>query len=113
MRSMEIPELNEVTLNFNYGDGLSEAQYLAFCEANPGLRCERTAEGEVIVAPPAGGDGSFRSERLWANCANGTGNKVRAAPSIPASNFCCRMDLRCHRCLLGLEREPRRPEPGA
>jgi|SRR5215472_11394571 Uma2 family endonuclease len=72
MRSIEIPELNEVTLNFNYGDGLSEAQYLAFCEANPGLRCERTAEGEVIVVPPAGGEGAYRSGKAFKQLDNWT-----------------------------------------
>ena len=61
MRTIEIPEDNEVSLQFNYGDGLSEQQYLAFCAANPGLRCERTAEGEVVIVPPVGGEGAYRS----------------------------------------------------
>ena len=61
MRTIEIPDSEEVLLSFNHGDGLSEEQYLAFCLANPGLRCERTTEGEVIVVPPAGGEGSYRS----------------------------------------------------
>ena len=66
MRTIEIPESEEVSLQFNYGDGLSEEQYLGFCAANPGLRCERTAEGEVIIVPPAGGEGAYRSMKAAA-----------------------------------------------
>lgn len=32
---------------------MSRAEYVAFVRANPDLRIERTAEGEVIVMPPA------------------------------------------------------------
>ena len=66
MRTIELPEDNEVSLQFNYGDGLSIKQYLAFCAANPGLRCERSAEGEVIIVPPAGGEGAYRSMKAAA-----------------------------------------------
>ncbi len=66
MRTIEIPEREEVSLVFNYGEGLSLDQYLAFCRANPGLRCERTAEGEVVIVPPVGGEGSFRSMKAAA-----------------------------------------------
>ena len=32
---------------------LSEKDYLAFCHANPRLRRQRTAEGEIVIVPPA------------------------------------------------------------
>ncbi len=35
--------------------------YVAFCAANPKLRCERTAEGKVTLLGAVGGDGSYRS----------------------------------------------------
>src|SRR6516162_418639 len=35
-----------VRLVFETGRGVSKDAYLAFCRANPDLRCERTAEGE-------------------------------------------------------------------
>lgn len=66
MRTIEIPEREEVSLVFNYGEGLSLDNYLAFCRANPSLRCERTAEGEVVIVPPAGGEGSYRSMKAAA-----------------------------------------------
>jgi len=39
----------------------SDDAYWAFCQANPGLRVERTAEGEIIVVPPAGGESDYRT----------------------------------------------------
>ena len=39
----------------------SEEEYWAFCEANRDLHIERTAEGEIVVSPPAGGESDYRS----------------------------------------------------
>ena len=61
MRSIELPEREMVKLVFGSEHGLSERDYLAFCGANPDLRCERTAEGEIVIVPPAGGEGAYRS----------------------------------------------------
>jgi Uma2 family endonuclease len=44
----------------------SDDEYWAFCLANPDLRIERTAEGEIVVAPPAGGESGYREgEVFW------------------------------------------------
>lgn len=40
---------------------VSVKEYLAFCRANPDLNTERTAEGEIVIVPPAGGESSHRS----------------------------------------------------
>jgi Uma2 family endonuclease len=43
-------------------DGLlTEEAYLSFCDANPGLRIERTSKGEIVIVPPAGGESDYRS----------------------------------------------------
>lgn len=34
---------------------------MSFCEANPGLKIERTAIGEIVIVPPAGGESDYRS----------------------------------------------------
>ena len=39
----------------------SDDEYFAFCMANPDLRLERTAQGEIVIVPPAGGESSYRS----------------------------------------------------
>jgi Uma2 family endonuclease len=50
----------------------SDAEYWAFCEANPDLRIERTAQGEIVIMPPCGGESDYRSLgvaaalRIWA-----------------------------------------------
>src|SRR6266581_5097816 len=43
------------------GHGFSDKTYFAFCVANPGLRVERTAEGEIVIVPPAGVESSHRN----------------------------------------------------
>lgn len=59
-----------VRLVFDNGRGLSQDAYLAFCRANPGLRCERTAEGEIVIVPPAGGESANRSMKVSAQLYN-------------------------------------------
>jgi len=34
---------------------LTDQEFYDFCQANPGLRIERTAQGEIIVMSPTGG----------------------------------------------------------
>lgn len=40
---------------------LTDDQYFAFCMANSNLRIERTAQGEIVIVPPAGGESDNRS----------------------------------------------------
>jgi Uma2 family endonuclease len=57
---------------------MSEAQFYEFCHHNPDLQIERTAEGEVIIMPPAFSDTGNRNFKLavqlgiWAD-RDGTG----------------------------------------
>ena len=73
MRTIELPERQTVRLVFDSDYNLPEEDYLAFCRANPGLRCERTSEGEIVIVPPVGGEGAYRSAdvitqlRSWAD----------------------------------------------
>jgi Uma2 family endonuclease len=42
---------------------LTRAEFLKLCAANPGMRLERTARGELIVMPPTGGEtGNWNSQ---------------------------------------------------
>jgi Uma2 family endonuclease len=59
---LTLPERGvSVKLSFDTPQKLPLSAYLAFCRANPDLRVERTAEGEIVIMPPAGGEGSYRS----------------------------------------------------
>ena len=42
----------------------SDDEYWALCQANSDLQLERTAEGEIIVVPPAGGESGYRSAEV-------------------------------------------------
>ena len=42
----------------------SDADYWAFCEANRKLHIERTAEGEMVIIRPAGGESDYRSTEV-------------------------------------------------
>jgi len=49
---------------------LSDAELLELCRRNPELRIERTAEGDLIVMSPAGGESARRNARLVAALVN-------------------------------------------
>jgi Uma2 family endonuclease len=62
-----LPELHSpATLILDREHGLSDDEYLAFCQANPDLRLERTAQGEIVIVPPAGGESDYRSLEVGA-----------------------------------------------
>ena len=48
------------------GEKFSDAAYLAFCRANPNLHVERTAEGEILIVPPARSESSYRNSKVTA-----------------------------------------------
>ena len=47
-----------------FGREFSDEEYWAFCAANPDLHIERSAEGEIVVAPPAGSESDFRNLKV-------------------------------------------------
>ena len=49
---------------------VSDDDFWRLCQENPDLRLERTAEGELIVMPPAAPDGSHRNMSLGAQLWN-------------------------------------------
>jgi Uma2 family endonuclease len=51
-------------------DRRSDRAYVAFCEANPELFVERTAEGDVIIVPPAGGESDYRNANVITQLVN-------------------------------------------
>jgi Uma2 family endonuclease len=36
-------------------------EYWEFCAVNPDIRFERTAQGEIVIVPPVGGEGDYRN----------------------------------------------------
>jgi Uma2 family endonuclease len=87
MRTIELPEPKHVPLVFDREERLDEAQYLEFCRNNPDLRCERTAEGKVVMVPPAGLEGAFRSGEAFRMLGNWARNEGRGQAFDSSSEF--------------------------
>lgn len=70
--------MTALTLNLKPVIQLTDEQFFVLCQVNENLRFERTATGDLIIMPPAGGETSNRNGRLnqqlfnWAD-ADGTG----------------------------------------
>lgn len=56
--------MTAITLELHSIVDLTDEQFYQLCQANPDLRLERTAEGELVVMPPAGGGSSKRNADL-------------------------------------------------
>lgn len=56
--------MTALTLNLNSIIKLTDEQFYQLCQDNETLRFERTATGELIIMPPAGGETSNRNGRL-------------------------------------------------
>jgi Uma2 family endonuclease len=62
-----LPELSApAKLILDGAEGFTEEEYLSFCEANSKLKFERTAKGEIVIVPPAGGESDYRSLEIGA-----------------------------------------------
>lgn len=56
--------MTALTLNLDPIIHLTDEQFYQLCQANRDVRFERTAKGELIVMPPAGGETSKRNADL-------------------------------------------------
>ncbi|MGF1522718.1 MAG: Uma2 family endonuclease [Leptolyngbyaceae cyanobacterium] len=70
---------------------MTDEQFYAFCLANRDLRIERSAEGEVIVAPPAFSDTGNRNVKISQQLANwadedGTGEAFDSSAGFTLPN---------------------------
>lgn len=61
--------MNAITLNLNTIMQLTSEQFYQLCQENPELELERTANGELVVMPPTGGEtgktNSNINAQLW------------------------------------------------
>jgi Uma2 family endonuclease len=49
---------------------MTDDEYFQFCADNPDLRIERSAEGDILIMPPVGGESSFRNSELTVRLGN-------------------------------------------
>ena len=48
--------MTAITINFNPIIKLTEEQFYELCRANPDIKFERNAKGEIVIVPPTGGE---------------------------------------------------------
>jgi Uma2 family endonuclease len=56
--------MESLTLNVPPAVGLTDEQFYQLCVANEEWRLELTAEGELIIMPPTGGESGIRNADL-------------------------------------------------
>ncbi|MDO7877247.1 Uma2 family endonuclease [Hymenobacter sp. ASUV-10] len=62
----KLPEFGEATvLRGSLVEGFSDEDFFRFCQENPELRVERSADNEIIIMPPAGFESSFSSGQAY------------------------------------------------
>jgi Uma2 family endonuclease len=66
---------------------VSDKAYLEFCEADPDLRTERTAEGEIVIVPPAGYESDYRNTDVVAQLVVWAKKEGRGKASGPTAQF--------------------------
>jgi Uma2 family endonuclease len=83
---LALPDLDApATLILDPRNRLSDDDYFAFCMANPDLQIERTAHGEIVIVPPAGGESDSRNfdcARQFGNWSDRTGQGEGFGPTV-------------------------------
>lgn len=55
---------SRMVMTMTDGEVMTDDQFFEFCQMNRDLRIERSAEGEIIIMPPAGGETGGRNAHL-------------------------------------------------
>ncbi|NET05184.1 MAG: Uma2 family endonuclease [Symploca sp. SIO2B6] len=64
--------MNALTLNLSSVGKLTDNVFYQLCQANPNLKFERTAQGELVIVPPTGGETGNRNRRITQQLGNWT-----------------------------------------
>lgn len=88
--------LGSLTLKFRPGLRLSDSAFARLCQANPMLRLERSARGELVVMAPAGADWDRRNLSLAAQLWNWNEHTDLGVAFGPSAGFTFRNTaIRC------------------
>lgn len=66
------PRETWLTLHLSPAVELTDEQFFQLCQLNSDLRLERTAEGDIVVMPPTGGEASNRNSEITRQMGNWT-----------------------------------------
>ncbi|MTJ50722.1 Uma2 family endonuclease [Dolichospermum sp. UHCC 0259] len=64
--------MNALTVNLDSVIKMTDDQFFKLCQANRDLRFERTANGELIIMPPTGGETGNKNARITQQVMNWT-----------------------------------------
>ena len=86
--AVEFPEeALPAKITLNPESPMNDDEYYEFCMANPDLRCERTAQGEIVIAPPAGYESDYRNARIVRRLDQWAERDGRGKVSGPTAEF--------------------------
>jgi Uma2 family endonuclease len=86
-RNVTLPEALPARFALDPKHKLTDDEYFEFCAANPDLRIERTAEGEIVIVPPAGYESSRHETEVCAQLRNWARRDGRGRVSGPSAAF--------------------------
>jgi len=66
---------------------MTDDEYFEFCQLNRDVRFERTAEGEIIIVPPAGYESSYQSGDIFGQLRNWAKRDGRGKASDASAEF--------------------------
>jgi Uma2 family endonuclease len=75
------------TLKLNPELRMSDNDYYKFCMANPRVRFERTAQGEIVIVPPAGFESDYRNTTVLGQLEPWARRDGRGKASGPSAEF--------------------------
>ena len=85
---IELPELEAPTkILFGGGHRFSHEAFWTFCVANPHLRTELNANGEIVIVPPAGFESSYQSLDVARQLGNWARTDKRGKASDSSGGF--------------------------
>src|SRR5438094_4704953 len=59
-----VAEFPPISLQLSPAVPMTQDQFFDFCQQNPDIRFERTAEGELIILAPSGGEAAFQDAEV-------------------------------------------------
>lgn len=75
------------TLKLNPELCMNDEAYFEFCTANPDVRFERTAQGEIVIGPPAGWESDYQNASVVRQLGNWAERDGRGRVSGPTAEF--------------------------
>jgi Uma2 family endonuclease len=77
----------EISILLSPAVPMTQDQFFDFCQLNADKRFERTAEGELIILPPSGGDTGFQDAEVCAQLRNWAKALGRGKVSAPSGGY--------------------------